>query len=240
MSQPIIRAVFLDAGQTLFEERRSRPAIYATVARKFGGEGDEALAAESMERAMADLPRSVEGHYRFSLAWFRAFNERVLGELSVAEGRRERAHHELVARFDNPRTFRLFNEVDRFLEQLGNMEVVVGIVSNWSERLPDLCATLGLADKVQFIVASAEIRAEKPDRAIFERALFRAGVAAEETLHVGNHFDRDVRGALGAGLRAVWLDRNASATSSHDGVPVVSDLMAVLPLAGQASHAGRS
>jgi len=236
-----VRAVFLDAGNTLFTERYSRAAIYAEVANEHGGQADEAEAADHMGRAFGEIPSSLEGNFRYSLAWFQAFNERVLGELGVPEDRLPEAHAALLARFENPDTYLLFPEVASVLEELSNRGLTVGVVSNWSERLPTLLAGMGVADRVEFIVTSAEMRAEKPERAIFERALFRAGVPPEEALHVGDHLERDVRGALGAGLRAALVDRAEGApTATPEGVPVLEDLRGILTLVEQTSHASRS
>ena len=210
MSRSPIRAVFLDAGNTLFTERRPRAAIYATVARAHGSRATQEEAAEWMSRVHAELPASFDGSYRYSLAWFRAFNERVLAACGVSAKRLDKAHEELVRRFGDPKTYKVFPEVEDALNELAARGIQVGIVSNWSECLPDLCRGLGLAPLVRFILCSAEMRSEKPERAIFERALFRAGVPAEATLHVGDQFERDVRGALQAGLRAALIDRKGS------------------------------
>ncbi len=231
MSRSPIRAVFLDAGNTLFAERRARAAIYSTVARAHGSRASAEEIGERMQRTHSELPASLDGNFRYSLAWFRAFNERVLTSCGVSEKRLERAHAELVKRFEDPKTYKVFPEVFAVLDDLAARGVLVGIVSNWSERLPELCRSLGLADRVRFILTSAELRSEKPDRAIFERALFRAGVPAEQTLHVGDHFDRDVVGALQAGLRAVLVDRSGLGPhAEREGVPVLRDLRGLATL----------
>lgn len=231
MSRSPIRAVFLDAGNTLFTERRPRAAIYATVARAHLSRVSQEDASEWMARVLAELPASVDGSFRYSLAWFRAFNERVLTACGVPEKRLAKAHDELVRRFGDPKTYKVFPEVEAALAELTARGIQVGIVSNWSERLPELCRGLGLTEHVRFILSSAEMRSEKPDRAIFERALFRAGVPAEATLHVGDHFERDVRGALQAGLRAALIDRSGTGPQAvREGVPVLRDLKDLLAL----------
>jgi FMN phosphatase YigB (HAD superfamily) len=52
----------------------------------------------------------------------------------------------------------------------------VGLISNWSPRLPKLLADLRISERVDFVLCSAIERAEKPDAALFERALARANV----------------------------------------------------------------
>lgn len=205
--------------------------IYSRLAAEFGGQEDAEAAQESMSRAFAELPQIIEGHYRFSLEWFRSFNARVLGELGVAETRQEAAHERAVAVFEDPATYRLYEDVLPFLEGIRERGLIVGIVSNWSERLPALCHGLGIADLVHFVIASADIKAEKPERECFHRALFRAGAPGEETVHVGDHPVRDVKGALDAGLRAVLLNRDpGNPPSLVEDVTIVNGLDELLPL----------
>ena len=65
----------------------------------------------------------------------------------------------------------------------------------------------------------------KPHRSIFEEALRLAGVAAEEALMVGDSLAADVRGALGAGLRAVLIRRSGEIPPGvPTGVPVIRTL----------------
>lgn len=231
MARPPVKTVFLDAGKTLLTEREARPAIYAQLAHAHGGRDDAEAAQEAMSQAFEELPQVIEGHYRFSLEWFRTFNARIWAALDVPEDRWADAHDAAVARFEDPATYRLFDEVPAFLEELRERGLQTGIISNWSERLPALCADLGIAELVDFVVASADIRAEKPERACFERALFRAGVRPEEAVHVGDRVSRDVRGALDAGLRAVLLHRDPDTPPpALDGITVVRSLDELLPL----------
>jgi len=230
MQHSNIRAVFLDAGDTLFRERAGRPSMYAEVATAHGGIADAAAARSALESAVRDLPSSVEGNFRYSLAWFRAFNERVMETCGVDAARHEAAHEELVRRFTDPRSYQVFEEVPEVLEELVGRGFQIGVVSNWSEALPALLEGLGIGASISFVVTSADLRAEKPDRAIFERALFRAGTAADEAVHVGDHFEKDVRGALNAGMRAVLVDRDAETADDREGVPVIGDLRDLLQL----------
>ena len=152
------------------------------------------------------------------------------------------AHEHIVEVFEDPKTYTIFNEVPQFLETLTEMELQVGILSNWSERLPQLIERMGLSQYAQFVIASADIRAEKPDRCAFERALFRAGVPPEETLHIGDHPSRDVLGALNAGLRVALLSRDGTGVPPSDGVVVLRTLDEVLPMlncnSGQSKPSG--
>ncbi|MBC8405781.1 MAG: HAD-IA family hydrolase [Planctomycetes bacterium] len=243
MARPPIKALFLDAGNTLFTERVPRVLMYSCIAHEFGGHDHPEEMGESMSMAFRELPQSIGGNFRFSLEWFRHFNSRVLTENNVPATQLDKAHERIVEVFEDPQTYTLFEEVPDFLRELAAMDLQVGILSNWSERLPLLCEKLGLSQHVQFVIASADIRAEKPDRSAFERALFRAGVPASEAIHIGDHPSRDVNGALNAGLRVALISRGSVAEPAvppADGIPILQSLEEALPLlttgSGQANH----
>lgn len=67
----------------------------------------------------------------------------------------------------------------------------------------------GLAEQFSFQLSAADVAAGKPHPAMFAKAMQRAGVTAQHTLHVGDHPLHDIQGARNAGIDAVWLRRFA-------------------------------
>jgi putative hydrolase of the HAD superfamily len=92
------------------------------------------------------------------------------------------------------------------LREAGVERIVV--VSNWDVSLHEVLADLGVRPLVDAVVTSAEAGARKPARAIFERALARAGVDAASAVHVGDSLEADVNGALAAGIDAILIARD--------------------------------
>jgi HAD superfamily hydrolase (TIGR01549 family) len=84
-------------------------------------------------------------------------------------------------------------------------------------------AHCGLTDLVTSLVTSEEVGSVKPDRKIFDEALARAGVRADEAVMLGDAWSTDIVGALGAGIRAVWLNRDGVA-SPDSGVTEIRSL----------------
>ncbi len=66
---------------------------------------------------------------------------------------------------------------------------------------------VGLAPYFKAAVSATGFGVAKPDARIFEEAARCAGVQVHEVLHVGDDAALDVIGALGAGMQAVWLNR---------------------------------
>ncbi|MGD0915402.1 MAG: HAD family hydrolase [Thermodesulfobacteriota bacterium] len=89
---------------------------------------------------------------------------------------------------------------------------------------PDLqwekIAGAGIRGYFDEIVVSGEVGFGKPDARIFRIMLSRLGVAAEETVMVGNSLKSDVGGAQAVGMKAVWINRTRKAQSNN----IVPDL----------------
>ena len=66
---------------------------------------------------------------------------------------------------------------------------------------------VGLTPYFKAAVSATNFGLAKPDARIFHEAARLAGVQAHEVLHVGDDAAADVIGALGAGMQAVWLNR---------------------------------
>jgi putative hydrolase of the HAD superfamily len=64
-----------------------------------------------------------------------------------------------------------------------------------------------LARFFDVIVVEGEAGVGKPDRRVFAQALATLRAKAERALMAGDNYHCDVLGALGAGLNAVWIDR---------------------------------
>ena len=106
----------------------------------------------------------------------------------------------------------LYGDVLPTLNQLQQMDLKMGIISNWDTPLHAMVEELGLTPYFDVVVASHDQRVQsaKPDAAIFEYALNAVGVPAKEAIHVGDSFEADIIGAHTAGIRAILLDRDGT------------------------------
>ena len=106
-------------------------------------------------------------------------------------------------------------------EPLNRLGLRVVAASNWEGWLGRLLVVLDLEKFFAAQVVSADIGVEKPDRLFFERGLAIAGTEPNRVLHVGDGFDSDVKGALGAGIDAVWVNPSRPPDSP---VPVIASI----------------
>ncbi|HEY5250027.1 MAG TPA: HAD family hydrolase [Acidimicrobiales bacterium] len=79
----------------------------------------------------------------------------------------------------------------------------------------------GLADCFDAVVVSGEVGVGKPDPAVFALVLERLGTTAENTVMVGDNWERDVVGALQVGMTAVWIAGGRPRPAEVAGVTVV-------------------
>lgn len=215
--------MFLDAGGTLIHEHPSRFELYVQAAR----EVELAVTPQSMHAAMHavhdTLPREIDGHFRYTQGWFEHFIAAVFVErLGLPAARLATVRARLIERFARPDTYRLFPGALELCCTLRDRGLVVGLISNWSERLPEILRGLGLDRALDFALVSALERREKPEPEIFELALRRAGVRAERAVHLGDDLVRDVHGARALGILPVLIDRSRAHHSP--GCATVHDL----------------
>ncbi len=66
---------------------------------------------------------------------------------------------------------------------------------------------LGLSGYFTEIISSEQAGVTKPDKRLFEYALNRLGVSADESMMIGDNPSADIRGARSVGMRTAWLRR---------------------------------
>ncbi len=101
----------------------------------------------------------------------------------------------------------------RALERLAGTHVL-GLVSNVWAPSPFFSRALtdaGLMDLFSAVVFSSDHGCIKPCPRIFETALAALSADRNRTVHVGDSLKRDVAGAKGAGLSAVWASSGRDA-----------------------------
>jgi len=98
----------------------------------------------------------------------------------------------------------------------------LGVVSNADGNIAAVLHRAGIADCFETITDSGLVGCEKPHPAIFEAALRSLGVAAGESLYVGDVHSVDYLGATGVGMQAILFD--VAGAYRQDGLPRVASL----------------
>ncbi|WP_223066261.1 HAD family hydrolase [Paenibacillus caui] len=72
-----------------------------------------------------------------------------------------------------------------------------------------------LAPYFDEIIVSGSFGKGKPDVSIFEHALSLLHTSPEQTIMVGDKLTTDIKGALGAGITAVWINRDGKSRNDE-------------------------
>jgi HAD superfamily hydrolase (TIGR01549 family) len=81
----------------------------------------------------------------------------------------------------------------------------VGVLTNSEGRARELVDELGFGAFIDVVVDSGVEGIEKPDPRIFARLAQRLDCSCAEMVHVGDSYEADVLGALGAGMVPIWF-----------------------------------
>ena len=223
-----IKAVFFDAGGTLFQPHPSVGEIYAEVALKFGLAVDpkkiEELFHDLWEKRDGLAGLSSHSSEKVEREWWRSLVGEVFSKFGTIE-RFDEFFTELYDRFARPESWRIFPDVLSVFEVLKRQGKILGIISNWDSRLFSICEGLGLEPYLDFILASAVVGAAKPSPKIFKEAIQRARVSPEEALHIGDSLEDDILGAQRSGIQTVFLNRKGSRTSESFTISTLHELM---------------
>ena len=203
--------MLFDAAGTLLLLREPVGATYARVARAHGVELPAARLDDAFARVLAAAEPNVHPGAPLAEAaerergWWRA---RVRETFRAADGMArfddfEACFAELWRHYGGAEAWRLAPGAREGLEALAARGLRLGVLSNFDQRLHGILRELGLDTYFDGVTLPAEAGAAKPERAIFAAALARLGLPAEHTLYVGDHAERDVGGAEGAGLFAL-------------------------------------
>jgi len=170
-------------------------------------------------------PAVVQAQLRASSEWFWSDDERHRwGRLDMPGSRRAFLTH-AIETIDRPAPDLVIEATDRYcavreaclvpfdgaldaLAQLRERAPALGLVTNGAAAAQRAkIDRFGLAHFFDVIVVEGEAGFGKPDRRVFERALAAVGVSPSRALMAGDNYECDVLGSLGAGLHAVWIDR---------------------------------
>jgi len=186
-----------------------------------------------------------EDEFRTAWRWSidHHFARYLRGEVSLTDQRRARirdvfnrpgmtdvAADRIVAEFlaEYEASWRLFPDVLQVLNELRG--IALGVITNGnSEQQIRKLQRTGILDRFGVVVVSEAIGHAKPAPEIFQNACARLGCGTTSCVFVGDDWDRDVEGALRAGLSPVWLKRLGVPTDpERTHVPSIESLTALI------------
>ncbi len=217
----MIKAVFFDLYHTLLGYDPPREELQASALKDFGIEVDP----DSLRRPLIAADEYMyQEHSRASIsqrsreeqmALWAQYERILLREAGI------KADEQLIMgllgkmrQFDLKQV--LFDDVLPALNELKKRGLILGLISNVDKDITSLLDNLGLTALLQVVVTSLDTGCNKPSPGIFQEAVKRAGVQANEAIYVGDQYQIDVVGASQAGMKGILLDRFNYFTEVND------------------------
>jgi putative hydrolase of the HAD superfamily len=205
-----IEAVLFDLDDTLHDDTHAFTSAAEEVAREIAAEHNvDALAlkhayiaeAEGFwHRLTPDQLRTRLGGLRRTM-WGAALGRFGITDDAVAE-RSAHRYNEYRKKY-----FAVFPGAIDVLRTLRARGKRLGILTNgFAETHREKIALLQIGEYFDAIFIADEVGMIKPDPLLFAHACTTLGSAPARSAMVGDRYERDVRGALDAGLYAVWLN----------------------------------
>jgi len=230
-------AILLDLDDTLLDGRGLDRALAGTCE----------LVASDLENVEAsrlfDANRRIWADY-----WPAVENDWTLGRIDGAAvtleawtraladcGCRDEEVVELAVRTHSEQVraaYRLHDDVPGFLEGVRPRFHLALVTNGASDTQRERLRWLDLDDIFDVVVISGEAGVAKPDAAVFNIALDHLAVSPRSAWHVGDSLRTDVAGARGAGLTAIWLNREGVERAANQPEPdiEVRSLTELLPI----------
>lgn len=210
MSTPV-RAVFLDAGNTLLFPQVEKLAQDLEVA-GFPISPEQFHQAEREGKKRLDevlWPQIREGRVPLSSnnIYWEYYLSSLSGLLDGTAETRAAAIDRVIAGFRNIHTWsKVLPDTVPALKRLKAAGYYLAVISNSDGSVEGELQRAGLTDYLEFVIDSSVVGVEKPHPEIFQIALERSGFKPAEAVYVGDIHPTDVGGAELAGLRGILID----------------------------------
>lgn len=225
------KAVFLDAGNTLFHTPVPRQKRIGQVLARRGRQ----ITPEAIETAMDQVrnemwdsplwpPKTARQEKRWWLEYYTCLLDYLGEDIDLAGDLAEEVlyvHHAQA-----------FNDVKEVLETLQG-QVKLGVISNAFPMLNQTLDKLDLASHFDQIINSSLVDSWKPDERIFRIALKRLDVAPETSVFVDD-LEENIAAAEDLGFTAILIDRWEQRVNTP--YQRISDLRPVVKLVMDSAH----
>jgi len=203
-----IKAIFFDLDDTLINDTESSEHWAEVAARDEAGhlgldpkdlaEAYLHAAIDFWERLEPGAGRPLPGDIRPSM-WYEALKSRGVDDRELA--RRAAKHYDAI-RLEG---LELYPDAVPVLKQLHGRYHLAIITNGFAETHEKKIEHLGLVKFFDNVILAGEMDLIKPDPAVFRHAMEVADVGPEESVMVGDRYNRDILGAHAAGMRAILI-----------------------------------
>jgi putative hydrolase of the HAD superfamily len=204
-----VRAVFFDAVGTLIHPNPSAAVAYAEIGRRYGtrlSPADIALRFRSafVHEEKFDQANGLRTSEERERRRWRDIITQVLDDVTDPEA----CYADLFHHFSRPEAWRCDPEAVTVIKTLEQRGYLVGLASNYDERLRSVLAGMLELNALSYVIISSEVGWRKPAPEFFSALSRISGVPSAEILFVGDDPINDYEGARAAGMPALLLGKH--------------------------------
>lgn len=221
------RAVFFDVDFTLIYPG---PTFQGEGYQRFCAKHGMQVDAAAFTRAVASAASLLEGvkDHRYDPQLFIDYTRQIIQGMGGSGPGLDACTREMYEEWAACRHFSLYDDVEPVFRELNARGIRIGLISNTHRSLASFQNHFELDELISGAISSSEHGYMKPHPSIFQAALDLLGVAAGESVMVGDSPPDDIEGALRAGMAAVLLRRSGVrprwSQTRIDQVPVITTL----------------
>jgi len=208
-----VQAIFFDLDETLVENRIPVVTLFGEMYTQFGDE----LGHDNQEHFFAALrnhARELWGTmFEFDISpeqqFINCFEKSIISSTALAGADAQALARAMFDRYKllSSNNVVLHHDALSTLKNLREQGFITGIITNGMEEIQlGKIHKLELENEVDHVIVSAQARAHKPNKEVFELALSKADVDATQAWQVGDHATNDVAGAIRAGMQGIFYN----------------------------------
>lgn len=145
--------------------------------------------------------------------WWRKIVHKVFRDQHdyVSDATLDKVANSLIKYYGTRMCWHKYPGTIELLEYLRKKELILGVISNFDERLEAILEDTRIRIYFSFVLTSYDFGMEKPDTSIFDEALRIAkerhsvDVAPQEAIHIGDSVSNDYNGAKNANWNALLI-----------------------------------
>ena len=210
--------VFFDVGGTLIDVAEPVGNTYAMIAQQHGKIVSPELLQQNFGIVFKRMPPlafssdlAEEALVREEYQWWFQLVSQVFSGCGEFK-KFSRFFADVYFHYEEPKAWKLFDDVIPTLRKLQEMRIKIGVISNFDSRLHALLVGFGLAKYFDTIHISSLVGFAKPQPEIFYSALQANQIHSSEVVHIGDSMIEDYQAAINAGLSAWLIERKQNAS----------------------------
>lgn len=218
----MIKAVIFDYGGTLAESKTPWDIVSEKAVKRLSIDDIDVKAIDFQNAVMDTVEWRRTIHMEGKEVDSHEFFNHALGILGHSTGRDTTDELEMYV-YESSETEWLA-DLETLLSSLSENYKLALLSNAWLEAPRQVLRDKGYGRWFDVMVCSYDIGIPKPDPRIFQHTLSLLDVEASEAVMIGDSIKADIKGAINAGLKAVWVDNEGKGEWKGRTVRTISEL----------------